>query len=179
MKVSSDEALVHAARAGDHEAFAVLHDRYAGLIAALCRDQERDPHAARDLAQEVFLRAYQKLRDLADPPRFAAWLVGIARFVCLEGRRAGAKRPQSSADAADEIAASPVEPTDERLDVLREAIARLPERERLALHAFYMQELDAEQICELLGLSRSGVYFLLSSARQRLASLLREQEVRP
>jgi RNA polymerase sigma factor (sigma-70 family) len=174
----SDEALVHAARDGDREAFAVLYDRYAGLIAALCRDQERDPHAARDLAQEVFLRAFQKLCDLADPPRFAAWLVGIARLVCLEGRRSGARRAHSS-DAADEIAATQIEPTDERLDVLREAIARLPERERLALHAFYMQELDAQQICELLGLSRSGVYFLLSNARQRLASLLREQEVRP
>jgi RNA polymerase sigma-70 factor (ECF subfamily) len=174
----SDEALVHAARGGDREAFAGLYDRYAGLIAALCRDQERDPHAARDLAQEVFLRAYQKLRDLSDPARFAAWLVGIARLVCLEGRRSGARRPQSS-DAADEIAGPQSEPAEERFDVLREAIARLPERERLALHAFYMQELDAGQICELLGLSRSGVYFLLSSARQRLASMLRELEVRP
>jgi RNA polymerase sigma-70 factor (ECF subfamily) len=182
----TDDALVRAARAGDREAFAVLYDRFAGLITALCRDQERDPHAARDLAQEVFLRAYQKLADLADPPRFGAWLVGITRLVCLEGQRNGARRTRlmndvaaGANDAVAEVAAATSEPADDRIDELRDAIAQLPERERLALHAFYMQELDAGQICELLGLSRSGVYFLLSSARQRLASMLRELEVRP
>lgn len=177
----SDEALVRAARDGDRDAFAVLHDRYAGLISALCRDQERDAHAARDLAQEVFLRAYQKLHDLSDPRRFGAWLVGIARLVCLEGRRCGARRPRplSGGECGDSPAIAADEAVDERLDVLREAIARLPERERLALHAFYLQELDARQICDLLGVSRSGMYFILASARQRLASMLRELEVRP
>ena len=178
MKVP-DEALVRATRDGDREAFAVLYDRYGGLIVALCRDQERDAHAARDLAQEVFLRAYQKLHDLTDPLRFGAWLVGIARLVCLEGRRNGARRPRLLGDVSPVFEALPSAALDERSDVLREAIARLPERERLALHAFYLQELDARQICDLLGLSRSGVYFVLSSARQRLASMLRELEVWP
>ena len=60
---------------------------------------------------------------------------------------------------------------------LREAIAKLPETDRLALHSFYLQELDAEQARMVLGLSRSGLYRALASARRRIAVLLRKQEM--
>ncbi len=60
---------------------------------------------------------------------------------------------------------------------LRDAVAGLPERERLALHAFYLQEQDVEQARAVVGLSRSGFYHLLAGARRRLRLKLRGQEV--
>ena len=65
---------------------------------------------------------------------------------------------------------------DDRIADLRHAIASLPEKERLALHAFYLQEQDAEQACTVLGLSRSGLYRVLAVARRRLKGLLSKQE---
>src|SRR5215468_3762337 len=84
---ASDGTLVLGVRNGDRAAFAELYDRRARLIRAVCYDATRDFHAAADLTQEVFLRAYRSLGSLRDPQRFGPWLVGIARQVCREWRR--------------------------------------------------------------------------------------------
>lgn len=190
MVPASDGTLVLGVRNGDQSAFAELYDRRARLIRAICYDATRDLHAAADLTQEVFLRAYQNLGRLHDPQRFAAWLVGIARQVCREWRRhklrderriAGFAAQRRMSDAA-------AEPPDERLVELRDAIAaltskereRLPsltEKERLALHAYYLQGRNVEEARVVLGLSRSGFYRVLSSAVERLRRALAKQEV--
>ena len=78
---------------------------------------------------------------------------------------------------------SHVEPSlknpDERMAMLLKAIALLPEKERLALHAFYLQGQNAEEARALLGLSRSGFYRVLSSACERLRGVLSKREVHP
>ena len=58
---------------------------------------------------------------------------------------------------------------EERIERLRDAICQLPERQRLAIHAFYLQGQSIEDARVALGLSRSGFYSLLKSGRQRLA----------
>jgi RNA polymerase sigma-70 factor (ECF subfamily) len=175
---ASDGTLVSGARGGDKAAFAELYDRKARLIRAVCYDTTHDLDAAAELTQETFLRAYKKLESLRDPQCFAPWLVGIARQVCREWRRAR-RRDRSRQDLPDSLAAPPDPAPDERLTLLREALGALPARERLSLHAFYLQDLDAEQARTVLGLSRSGLYRLLSCARERLRRLLMAQEVRP
>ena len=186
---ASDGTLVLGVRNGDRSAFAELYDRRARLIRAICYDTTRDLHAAADLTQEVFLRAYQNLGNLHDPQKFAAWLVGIARQVCREWRRRslrdqrkteGFAAYQAALDQADE-------PPDERLVELRDAIASLTEREqrgvpsltekeRLALHSFYLQGFSADEARAVLGLSKSGFYRVLSSAVARLRRVLTGRE---
>ncbi|MBN1345304.1 MAG: sigma-70 family RNA polymerase sigma factor [Phycisphaerae bacterium] len=177
---ATDATLVLGVLSGDRSAFAELYDRRARLIRAICYDTTGNLHSAADLTQEVFLRAYRGLGALHDPQRFAAWLAGIARQVCREWRR-GRLREQlgfarlvafSEASRSDEREDQP----DEQTQMLRRAIASLPEKERLALHAFYLQEQDAEEARAVLGLSRSGLYRVLSCARQRLKRVLRKQE---
>lgn len=63
---------------------------------------------------------------------------------------------------------------DPRLETLREALNRLPARERLSLQAFYLQDLDAEEARTVLGLSN---YRVLAKARERLAAIHRRVEV--
>ena len=74
-----DNELVSAARNGDHTAFAILYDRYAPLVRAICFDIVGNLNDAQDLAQEVFLRVYKNIAVLENPDRFDAWLVGITR----------------------------------------------------------------------------------------------------
>ena len=174
---ATDATLVLGTLQGDRSAFAELYDRRARLIRAICYDTTRDLHAAADLTQEVFLRAYRKLGELHDPQRFAAWLVGIARQVCREWRRGRSRDRRLLEGWSDRVAAETRdEPPDRQTAAVREAVAGLPEKERLALHAFYLQEMDAEQAGAVLGLSRSGLYRVLSCARRRLARLLSKQE---
>lgn len=176
----TDATLVLGTLQGDREAFAELYDRRARLIRAICYDVTRDFDSASDLTQEVFFRAYRKLNELRDPNRFGAWLTGIARQVCREWRRGRGREQKALAAAADRLEpAQPNNPLDERISLLRDAMASLPEKERLALHAFYLQGRDVEQARMVLGLSRSGLYRVLSSARRRLKGALSKLEVSP
>jgi len=174
----TDGALAKAALRGDRSAFAELYDRRARLIRAICFDTTNDLHSAADLTQEVFLRAYSKLDSLREPERFAAWLTGIARQVCREWRRGRLRDRQMACPLPEgvEPAARPRE-ADRCLETLREALARLPERERLSLQAFYLQGLDAEQARTVLGLSKSTFYRVLAKARERLAAIYCREEV--
>jgi RNA polymerase sigma-70 factor (ECF subfamily) len=178
-------------RNGDRSAFAELYDRRARLVRAVCYDATKDLHVAADLTQEVFLRAYQKLGQLRDPQRFSAWLVGIARQVGREWCRQKLRDERKVAGFAERQArlGRVAEPPDERLVELRDAIAAvtdrergalpcLTEKERLALHAYYLQGRDVDEARSVLGLSRSGFYRVLSSAVGRLRLILNGQEVR-
>lgn len=177
---ASDATLVQGVLSGDHNAFAELYDRWAGLIRAMCFDATRDLDTAEDLAQEVFVRALQKLGSLRDPRRFVSWIMGIARLVCREWRRGRLQDRKRLTSLADDLPSTTGEDaSDERVTFLGEAVAALPERERLSLQAFYLQGLDAEQARSVLGLSQPTFYRVLASARQRLRQALNRQEVLP
>lgn len=176
---ATDGALVKAARQGDRSAFAQLYDRRARWIRAICFNTTHDLHAAADLTQEVFLRAYSKLNSLREPESFAPWLTGIARQVCREwirGKLRDRRLAQPMPEGVDSPASVPHE--DPRLESLRAALLELPERERLSLQAFYLQGLNAEEARAVLGLSQSTFYRVLVNARERLATLCRRTEVR-
>jgi RNA polymerase sigma-70 factor (ECF subfamily) len=57
---------------------------------------------------------------------------------------------------------------------LEEALGQLPEKERLAIHAFYLLEQSPDAARAALGLSRSGLYKVLERARTRLNRLMQE-----
>jgi RNA polymerase sigma-70 factor, ECF subfamily len=172
----SDADLVELARQGDTEAFGELYDRYARLVRAICADRTRDLSAAQDLAQDVFPLAFERLSELRDVARFGAWVVGIARFSSMEWcRQQKRSRHQFPENISEEVDHSG-DGTDDRLAGLLSLLGDLPERERLALHAFYLDEHSAEQAAVSLGLSRSGFYKLLDSARRRLALRYRQTQ---
>jgi RNA polymerase sigma-70 factor (ECF subfamily) len=186
---ASDGTLVLGVRNGDREAFAELYDRRARLIRAICYDATHDLHAAADLTQEAFMRAFKNLGRLHDPDRFAAWVAGIARQVCREWRRKRWRRQRAMNGFADQQKAEPAwtDPPEPRLVELRDEIAGLMEstdpaeltaKERLALHAYYLQDRSVEEARQVLGLSRSGFYRVLSSACERLRRTVQRQEVR-
>jgi len=174
----ADATLVLETLKGDKTAFSGLYDRYARLVRAICNDTTRDLGQAQDLGQEVFLRAYSKLDKLNDPDRFGAWLVSITRNVCREYRR-GKFRDRhvlvGLAPDEDEQATEKDSP-DERLLDLKEALNKLSEKERLALHVYYLQEQDAEQAQKILNISRSGLYRLLAKAREKIERHLTQSD---
>jgi RNA polymerase sigma-70 factor (ECF subfamily) len=174
----SDHDLVARVLRGDRDAFGHLYDRYARLVRAVLHGETRGHHVVQDLTQECFLRAYKNLSRLRQPDRFGAWIVGIARQLAREHRRA-LRRDRHRFVAGDAIEVCSESGSTEAVRVAEEIelairrLAELPERERLAIHAFFLQGRDAGQTAALLGLSRSGVYALLGRAMARLADNIR------
>ncbi len=175
MTTPSDKMLVQAVLAGDKAAYGKLYDRYAPLIRAICYDETGNLADAQDLAQDAFMRAYENLENLRDPDLFGRWLIGIARLRCKEWRRHDSRRRGVSVELNDarQLCSDPRD--NGRLGRLRKTIAMLPEKERLALHTFYLQEQSADDARRTMGLSRSGFYRALERARKQLAALLVQQ----
>jgi RNA polymerase sigma factor (sigma-70 family) len=161
--------LVRRAIAGDIPAFGALYDRTVRLVRAVAADA--GPDAADDVTHDVFLRAYRTLSTLRDPARFAPWLVGIARLVVLERRRARRFDPLPEHTPAPAVTDS--DPSDDAEELLR-LVARLPEEERLAVRFFFLNERSIEETARLLNRSRSGTYAVLQRAKVRLARWLQE-----
>jgi len=173
----SDKTLVLAVFAGDKAAYEKLYDRYAPLVRAVCYDMTGNLADAQDLAQDVFMRAYEKLEHLREPELFGRWVVGIARLRCKEWRRQRLRRQNKNIGLNDAKAVVPNPPDNSRIELLRGMITTLPEKERLALHTFYLQGSSADNARRIMGLSRSGFYRVLERARKRLEQLLiAEQE---
>jgi len=177
----------------DPRGLAQLFDRHAAVVLSLCRGHlgDRAVEDADDACQETFIRAYRKLVDggegrheidVADAPGVRKWLYAIARHVCRERLRARRRREHheliarmnNGVAAHSGPAASALNRAErcEMLAHLTSAIARLPERERLALHLEYLEVHPAQAACEAMGISRSGYYKLLARARVMLARQL-------
>lgn len=176
----SDAELVAETLAGDREAFAFLYDRYARLVRAVVWDVARDWSATHDLTQETFLRAFRNLRRLKEPTRFGAWLVGIARQIVRERRRSFRRDRHQFVGELPEVTtvcagADVVGDSDEFKFILAK-LATLAERERLAIHAFFLDDRGPQQAAELLGMSRSGLYALVARAVARLTELVSTHE---
>jgi RNA polymerase sigma-70 factor, ECF subfamily len=177
-----DAELVAKAQTGDREAFAQLYDCHAAMVRAVVLAVSGDWHAVDDMVQESFLRAYRKLATLREPALFGQWISGIARRVAREHRRSQRRNRHELRDPhAPEIesreAASPEAPGRGQLELVMRRLAELPERERLAIHAFFLEERDARDASDLLGISRSGFYALVQRAIARLAARVRPSAI--
>ena len=172
----TDAKLVSQTLSGDRSAFADLYDRYARLVRAICYDSTGNITEALDLAQEVFLRVHAKLAELKDHDRFAAWLVSITRNVCREYRRGKARDRHVLVGLTLEQTAETDDQDDNQKDLARmaQAMKNLPERERLALDVYYLQNHDAHRAAKIMGTSRSGLYRLLEKARKKIEKLMKE-----
>ena len=170
----SDKTLIEAVLAGDKEAYEKLYDRYAPLVRAVCYDYTSNLADAQDLAQDVFTRAYEKLDRLRTRDSFGQWLIGIARLRCKEWQRRKLRSPNNNGEFNEVRAVVSEKPDDSRIEQLRKLITTLPAKERFALHTFYLQGNSADNVREIMGLSRSGFYRVLERARNRLKKLMPE-----
>lgn len=167
-----------AAQAGDHQAFGRLYDRHAAVVLSLCRRFSLPE--AEDATQETFIRAYRLLHKVQSPDKLRPWLYAIARRVCSERARSAQRRARHEeqlvlTQPAQSIAATAPEQADraEQLQRLDDALDRLDDRERLAVHLYYLDADPVNAAASALGLSRSGYYKLLARAREHLADLMK------
>lgn len=176
----ADAELVTRTLAGNITAFGRLYDRYARMVRAVVSAVSLDWSSTADLTQESFLRAYQNLHRLRSPDRFGGWIAGIARQVARERKRMlGRDRLVFSGEPLEVVSQDDHEATTwnaEHLERLMSEVAELPERERLAIHAYFLEQNDVTQAAELLQLSRSGFYLLLNRALARLSAIIRSRE---
>ena len=158
---------------GDAAAFGLLVDKYKGSVYALAYAKLGDFHDAQDLTQEVFLKAYRKLRTLKRWDRFLSWLYAITSNSCKDFLRSRANRPDEEyvADQEQERLAKisiDAHHEDELHQTLRDALAELPEIHRQVLSLHYLGGLSCKEIAKFLGTSPHAIAMRLNRARRQL-----------
>ncbi len=179
--LEAEAADLAAAQAGDHDAFGRLYDRHAAVVLSLCRRLALAD--AEDATQETFIRAHRKLQHVEDANKLRSWLYAIARRVCSERTRSRRRRTRHEENFAVNRALEPVSASageqapesvarSEDLERLDAALNQLDDRERLALHLYYLETDPVRAAVSALGLSRSGYYKLLARARESLGRIM-------
>lgn len=149
-----------------------LYRRHAERVWRYCLHFLRRPADAEDALQQTFLQAHRALARGVEPESEAAWLLAIARNVCLT--RADTQRRRGRAELAEDprlldLVGAADAVAEGISDDVRAAFARLPERQRQALFLREWQECSYSEIAAALGTSESAVETLLFRARRTLA----------
>jgi len=170
--------LVRQAADGDRAAFARLIDLHERTALGLAYAVVGCAATAADVAQDAFLRAWQRLGELDDPERFPAWLGRIVRNLAVDSirRRPRHELPTDTGGLGD-LPAEPADPhdrleRDERQRHVAAAIDALDEISRMIVTLRYFNGLTSRQIAEVVGLSPAAVDMRLSRARAQLRSIL-------
>jgi len=146
---SSDASL---AAGGDAHAFGRLYHQHCGRIHSLARRMAGEEDAD-ELTQDVFVRAWEKLRTFRGESAFGTWLHRLAINLILARRASGAKRRSRDAgDAALETAPGRSAPPELRMD-FEKALERLPGGARQVFVLFDVEGYRHEEIGEMLGIS--------------------------
>lgn len=169
-----EAALIRLAQAGDRPAFAVLVERYwERLYRWLCR-LTRDGNVAEDIAQETFLKAFAGVNSFRAGSNFRAWLFRIAHNNFVNQRRAIRHNRQP---LVPEIAEEPRGPVGEMLSreamqLIAEAVAKLPSDFRGALTLRVEEGLSFRDIAEVMGITEETARWRVFKARQKLMAVL-------
>jgi RNA polymerase sigma-70 factor (ECF subfamily) len=177
----SDLTVVAQVRAGDHDAFRFLVERYSRPVFRVAYRVTGHEQDAEDVVQETFLRAYRQIGQFEERAAFSTWLYRIA-FNCAHDlvRQRPAKRRIQSLD--DEEAGPGLEPADdsaganphrqlagtEFADKLKDAFRDLSLQERAAFMLRHFEGLSIEEIGKVLGLQQSATKHSVFRAVRKL-----------
>lgn len=171
-------AVAAAFRAGDAAAAEAVVAQVLPYVAGLVRRLTAWPGDVDDLVQDVLVAALAARGAFRGDAKIETWITRIAVNRCRAHARkqwlrkrlfsawAGRQRA-ATAPAADESAE-----TDQQAAVVREAIARLPNKSREAIVLCYLQTMTIADAADVVGVSRGTLEVRLSRARQQLRELL-------
>lgn len=186
-----DALVEHAIVEGAYqEALDQLVRGYQRVIVSFCRRQlgrAGEGGRAEEVAQEIFLVAYQGLPRFTRQAPVSAWLFGIARKRCLQERRNYRRRTQNLDTHRDAITAavhadSPRSAeeramSDDELERLRESLSKLRRWERELLMKRYCEDYTMAMLAKESGFwSESTIRKRVTQALERLRTLYRRTE---
>ena len=183
---ASDAELAREALAGSEAAYRELVTRYATPAVNFIFRFVRDRALAEDLAQEGFLRVYQRLNTFDPGRKFSSWFFQVLRNITIDYLRIN-RLPTSSLDelteegnqgaAVDRDSASPEELAgqSELATAMGAALSRIRPEYREVVVLRYQEGLTQPEIAEILGIPSGTVKTYLHRARKELAGILAEQ----
>jgi RNA polymerase sigma-70 factor, ECF subfamily len=191
----TDGALVEQVIAGKRAAFDVLVGRYQRQAVAVSYRLLGNSHDAMEVTQDAFIKAFSSLASLQKPEAFGGWLMRIVSNLSLNYRRSrktrsqlplddllgpteGSQQAELAGGSSDWMSQSgdPVHllASEEMGRKLKDALAQLPEKQRMAIVMFTIEEMPQKQVAEALNCSVEAVKWHVFQGRKKLKELLKD-----
>jgi RNA polymerase sigma-70 factor (ECF subfamily) len=174
---ASTAELVRQVQSGSNQAFGELVERFEQMVHGVCWQRLRDYAEVQEVAQDVFIKAFEKIGQLREPAAFAGWLRSIAVRQSLN--RCTRRPPSVSVDqqvleSVDGYCEPPLANVlaSERVDQLHRGLDRLAQLDRSTLIAFYLQGQSLVEMSNEFSAPVGTIKRRLHVARKRLAEEL-------
>lgn len=185
-EAGEEAALLRQAANGSREAFALLVRSHQAAVRWCLVRYVRDPATADDLAQEVFVAAYQNLPACQAAASLRAWLLGIARNVAIQHVRSETRRrARERGPLATQLAQWRIEQLEQdqdegleherKLEALRHCVEFLAPESRRVVDEHYFQRQTAEAIAQRQGRGAAAVRMMLLRVRKALGECIRKK----
>ncbi len=181
MTEAQEKAYIDEVLDGNYAAYEHLVNHHKGMVHTIALRIVRNQEDAEEVAQDVFLKAFQKLSTFKGGSKFSTWLYRIVYTTAISKTR---KKKLDTADVDDDYLANmDSNSTTDSLNILKSeeqkhyinaAISRLSEDDALILTLFYLSENTIEEIVDITTMSASNVKVKLFRARKRLLGHLEE-----
>src|SRR5258705_1359469 len=172
----SDTEIISLVLKGDHNAYAVLVERYKSYVFTLTLRFTKSREDAEEVSQDIFIKAYRALADFKGAAKFSTWLYTIVNTTCITFLRKKKLDIHSLdneqifevADNKDSgFSANQVEQKS-RVGMVNQAIALLNPDDAEIITLFYKNEQSLDEIGQILGLETNTAKVRLHRARTRL-----------
>jgi len=172
----SDSEIISLVLKGDHNAYALLVERYKSYVFTLTLRFIKSREDAEEVSQDIFIKAYRSLADFKGTAKLSTWLYTIVNTTCitflrkkrLDVRSLDDERTFEVADSQDSgFRANQVEQKS-RQNMVNQAISMLNADDAEIITLFYKNEQSLEEISQILGLEVNTAKVRLHRARRRL-----------
>ncbi len=181
MKFREDPYYIRMILSGNTAAYHGLVEKHQDLVYTIVPRIISSAEEAEEVAQDVFVKAYNKLSDYKGEAKFSTWLYRIAYNTAVSHTR---KKKIEFLAMDEEVIVNHSEEdvqqevmglsTEEQNKLIKKALAILPRTDSLMITLFYYHGKDIEEISEIVGLTQSNVKVKLFRIRKRLFKEMNE-----
>lgn len=181
-KLSDEELVSKIVQKNDTHLFAILYDRYAGVVYNKCFGFSKNKEEAQDLTHDVFVRLFVKLRTFKGKSKFSTWLYSFTYNFCVNYvQRNSEKKKEKVTVVTDQIKEdSDVDEIDDatlfelKSDKLAKALEIISAADKMILLMKYQDDMSIKEISEALELGDSAVKMRLKRAKEKVVKAYNE-----
>lgn len=143
--------------------------QYGDMLYRLCLIMLKNESDAEDAVQETYIKFFQKAPSFESKEHQKAWLIRVATNKCRDMLRFRVRHPQIDDEDIGKIV------SDSSDSGILEALTMVPEKYRLVLTLYYIEEYRIEDIAKIIGRSSSAVKMRLQKGRKLLEEIYRKE----
>ena len=145
--------------------FEEIYEVYWPKVYRQCMGYMNDPDAAKDIAQETFIKVWQHLPNFRNESSIGTWIFRISVNSCL--RQIGKDNKMPKSELPNEIFEEILVNDEPKVEFLYRCISELPEVERIII-SLELEELKQKEIAKIVGLSESNVRVRIHRIKEKL-----------